>query len=199
MNRNFVTIALCCYDFCLTFTRELKFMWKLKPSTGSLLFFTLRYPALCNTIMVILGYLSWGAWQTQLVSDESTVQFLTYFLPSRAHRMGFYLFIGRRECPACTEGSSLIRYASCQLHGDDASRDGGRHSHLDKFHKYVHSPLLPTISFSLVLHNTVFTALRIYALSARSKWRLGWMLALGLINPVMSTVRRSEVSLIHTA
>ncbi|EPT00573.1 hypothetical protein FOMPIDRAFT_1108111, partial [Fomitopsis schrenkii] len=60
--------ALCCYDFCLTFTREIKFMWKLKPSAVSLLFFTLRYPALLNTIMVVFGYLSWGTWQTQLVS-----------------------------------------------------------------------------------------------------------------------------------
>lgn len=35
---------------------------------GSTLYFTLRYPMLFNTIAVVLAYLSWGSWQTQLVS-----------------------------------------------------------------------------------------------------------------------------------
>lgn len=52
-------------------------MWKLKPSAVSLLFFTLRYPALLNTIMVVFGYLSWGTWQTQLVSSS-----FPYLLPA---------------------------------------------------------------------------------------------------------------------
>lgn len=34
---------------------------------GSTLYFTLRYPMLFNTIAVVLTYLSWGSWQTQLV------------------------------------------------------------------------------------------------------------------------------------
>ncbi|KAH9836410.1 uncharacterized protein C8Q71DRAFT_724192 [Rhodofomes roseus] len=58
--------ALCFYNFCLTFTREVQFMWKLKPSVGSVLFFTLRYTAPCNIFPVILGYLSHGVWQSQL-------------------------------------------------------------------------------------------------------------------------------------
>lgn len=43
-------------------------MWRLRPSMGSTLYFTLRYPMLFNTIAVVLAYLSWGSWQTQTVS-----------------------------------------------------------------------------------------------------------------------------------
>ncbi|TFY51658.1 hypothetical protein EVJ58_g10449, partial [Rhodofomes roseus] len=39
----------------------------------------------------------------------------------------------------------------------------------------------------ILTSSTVFTAVRIYALSGRSRWRLGFTLALGLVNPVMST------------
>ncbi|KAH9922452.1 uncharacterized protein B0H18DRAFT_1120851 [Fomitopsis serialis] len=117
--------ALCCYDFFLTFTREVQFMWKLKPSMASILFFTLRYPALCNTVLVVLGYLSWGGWQSQLMA-----------------------------------GDVLVLTSSASKH----------------------------LSFlAPPTHDYIFTAVRIYALSARSRWRLGFSLVLGLINPVMST------------
>lgn len=48
-------------------------MWRLKPSMGSTLYFTLRYPMLFNTIAVVLVYLSWGSWQSQLVSAIGAV------------------------------------------------------------------------------------------------------------------------------
>ncbi|KAH9911713.1 uncharacterized protein B0H18DRAFT_511640 [Fomitopsis serialis] len=64
--------ALCIYDFCLTFTHEVQFMWKLKPSVGSVLFFTLRYTAQCNTIAVVFGYLFSGVWQDELLYTFGT-------------------------------------------------------------------------------------------------------------------------------
>ncbi|KAI0729764.1 hypothetical protein C8Q72DRAFT_911806 [Fomitopsis betulina] len=137
--------ALCCYDFCLTFTRELKFMWKLKPSAGALLFFTLRYPAILNTIMVVFGYLSWGNWQSQLVSIP------LISTPNAILR----LLNGTFHLQTCTVMMRL------EMAGD---------------------VLILTSSTSMF-----FTALRIYALSARNHWTLAWMLVLGLVNPVMST------------
>ncbi|KAH9911715.1 uncharacterized protein B0H18DRAFT_935260 [Fomitopsis serialis] len=112
--------VLCCYDFLLTFTRDVRFMWKLKPSVGSVLFFALRYSAPFNTIAVVFGYLFQGSWQSQL---------------------------------SCTIMARL------QMVGD---------------------VLILTCA-------AIFTALRIYALSGNSKWRLGFMLVLGLLNPVIST------------
>ncbi|OSX61039.1 hypothetical protein POSPLADRAFT_1047321 [Postia placenta MAD-698-R-SB12] len=42
--------ALYCYDYCLTFDREVKFFWGRRPSLAATLFFTFRYAALLNTI-----------------------------------------------------------------------------------------------------------------------------------------------------
>ncbi|EPT00569.1 hypothetical protein FOMPIDRAFT_1049606 [Fomitopsis schrenkii] len=116
--------ALCCYDFCLTFTRELKFMWKLKPSAVSLLFFTLRYPALLNIIMVVFGYLSWGTWQTQLmlvlglINPVMSTYTFVLSTPYLAHITPHYqtcnidtLFlgdIGARVRMMCARGSGVI-------------------------------------------------------------------------------------------
>jgi len=60
----FAATALCCYDFCLTFGREVQFVWHAKQSMATLLFYCFRYPALLNTIFVVLGYLPWLNWQT---------------------------------------------------------------------------------------------------------------------------------------
>ena len=49
-------------------------MWSFRPSIGSTLYFTLRYPMLFNTIAVVLAYLSWGSWQTQLVSGVAATR-----------------------------------------------------------------------------------------------------------------------------
>ncbi|KAH9836389.1 uncharacterized protein C8Q71DRAFT_708355 [Rhodofomes roseus] len=56
--------ALCCYDYCLTFEREVVLMWRDKLTAASALFYALRYAALLNTILILLGYLSWPGWQT---------------------------------------------------------------------------------------------------------------------------------------
>ena len=45
-------------------------MWRLKPSVGSVLYFTLRYPMLFNTIAVIYAYVPRHGQQSQLVSSE---------------------------------------------------------------------------------------------------------------------------------
>ncbi|KAF9812171.1 hypothetical protein IEO21_06347 [Rhodonia placenta] len=42
--------SLYCYDYCLTFDREVKFFWGRRPSLAATLFFTFRYAALLNTI-----------------------------------------------------------------------------------------------------------------------------------------------------
>ena len=39
-------------------------MWNNKLSLATALFYTLRYLALVDTVVVMLGYLSWPGWQT---------------------------------------------------------------------------------------------------------------------------------------
>ncbi|EPT00579.1 hypothetical protein FOMPIDRAFT_1122418, partial [Fomitopsis schrenkii] len=58
---------LCCYDYCLTLGREVELVWSGKLSLASVLFYALRYSALLDTVLVMLGYLSWPAWQTTRV------------------------------------------------------------------------------------------------------------------------------------
>ncbi|KZT65309.1 hypothetical protein DAEQUDRAFT_768972 [Daedalea quercina L-15889] len=153
--------ALCCYDFCLTFTREVKFMWKLKPSIGSILFFTLRYPALCNTIMVILGYLSWGSWQSQLVSAFPIC-------------VGGYAY----EKPGCmlNDTADVGEQSLCAHDSELTDRSCTVMMRLEMAGDVL-----------ILTSSSIFTAVRIYALSGRGRWRLCYMLVLGLINPVMST------------
>ncbi|KAI0729807.1 hypothetical protein C8Q72DRAFT_777325 [Fomitopsis betulina] len=56
--------ALCCYDYCLTLGREVDLIWRGRLSLASVLFYVLRYSALLDTVLVMLGYLSWPSWQT---------------------------------------------------------------------------------------------------------------------------------------
>ena len=71
-------------------------MWRLRPSMGSTLYFTLRYPMLFNTIAVVLAYLSWGSWQTQ------TVNILDSIVNNNAEEASFaYKHICRGE-KSCT-------------------------------------------------------------------------------------------------
>lgn len=70
--------ALCCYDFFLCFPREARYMWKSRPTLGSLLYFTLRYPMLFNVIAVLFAYMPRNGQQSQLVSTEpSHTSYLT--------------------------------------------------------------------------------------------------------------------------
>ena len=45
-------------------------MWRLKPSTGSVLYFSLRYPMLFNTIAVILAYMPRNGRKNPIVSSQ---------------------------------------------------------------------------------------------------------------------------------
>ncbi|KAH9922472.1 uncharacterized protein B0H18DRAFT_879319, partial [Fomitopsis serialis] len=55
--------ALCCYDWCLTFDREVNLIWKSKLSPITVLFCFLRYPAVLNTAVELLSRASWR-WQS---------------------------------------------------------------------------------------------------------------------------------------
>ncbi|KAL1949130.1 hypothetical protein VTO73DRAFT_10936 [Trametes versicolor] len=46
--------ALFCFDYCLTFGREVDFVWKRGLSVSTVLFYAARYPAFFSTIFVIL-------------------------------------------------------------------------------------------------------------------------------------------------
>ncbi|KAI0690425.1 hypothetical protein C8T65DRAFT_587904, partial [Cerioporus squamosus] len=61
--------ALFCYDYCLTFAQEVRHIWLLRLSVPSLLFFAVRYPALVNTVFIILDQTCWkGMTDTVLFS-----------------------------------------------------------------------------------------------------------------------------------
>ncbi|KAH9836399.1 uncharacterized protein C8Q71DRAFT_708529, partial [Rhodofomes roseus] len=62
------TTVLCCYDYCLTFASEVKYVWSRKLSLASALFYAFRYLAVFNTIFVALGYFHWPSWQSTLRS-----------------------------------------------------------------------------------------------------------------------------------
>ncbi|OCH89287.1 hypothetical protein OBBRIDRAFT_732855, partial [Obba rivulosa] len=53
--------ALCCFDYCLTFSREVRYVHQARQSLTSFLFYVLRYTALFNTIFEILELLP--AWK----------------------------------------------------------------------------------------------------------------------------------------
>ncbi|RPD75587.1 hypothetical protein L226DRAFT_49377 [Lentinus tigrinus ALCF2SS1-7] len=58
--------ALFCYDYCLTFGREVQYIWPLRLSVPSLLFFAVRYPALVNTAFIILDQTCWRGMTDEL-------------------------------------------------------------------------------------------------------------------------------------
>ncbi|KAH9925301.1 uncharacterized protein B0H18DRAFT_1009547 [Fomitopsis serialis] len=60
----FSATALCCYDYCLTLGDEIQYVWTRKRPLSLLLFCGFRYPAVLNTIFVILGSRAWPGWQS---------------------------------------------------------------------------------------------------------------------------------------
>lgn len=60
--------ALCCYDYCLTLGDEIQYVWRNKPSISTILFCGFRYPAVVNTVFMILGLHAWLSWQNDRVS-----------------------------------------------------------------------------------------------------------------------------------
>ncbi|EPT00601.1 hypothetical protein FOMPIDRAFT_101146 [Fomitopsis schrenkii] len=60
--------TLCCYDWCLTFDREVESIWKTEQSLVTILFYGFRYPALLNTVIELLSRMSWPSWQSNYVS-----------------------------------------------------------------------------------------------------------------------------------
>ncbi|OSC97812.1 hypothetical protein PYCCODRAFT_1376405, partial [Trametes coccinea BRFM310] len=51
--------ALFCFDYMLTFAREVRRIWKLRFTTSAMLFYCVRYSALFNTIFVVLEQTQW--------------------------------------------------------------------------------------------------------------------------------------------
>ncbi|KAI9065336.1 hypothetical protein FKP32DRAFT_1568312, partial [Trametes sanguinea] len=52
--------ALFCFDYILTFSREVQRIWKLRFTTSAMLFYCVRYSALFNTIFVVLEQTQWN-------------------------------------------------------------------------------------------------------------------------------------------
>ncbi|KAH9922467.1 uncharacterized protein B0H18DRAFT_1120860 [Fomitopsis serialis] len=44
--------ALCCYDYCITFASEVKYVWSRKFSLAAALFYAFRYAAVLNTLFI---------------------------------------------------------------------------------------------------------------------------------------------------
>lgn len=65
---NVIRIALFCFDYGLTFTREVERIWKRGLSAPAVLFYCVRYPALVSTIFIILDETAWAG-----ISDEVCV------------------------------------------------------------------------------------------------------------------------------
>ncbi|KAH9831005.1 uncharacterized protein C8Q71DRAFT_784054 [Rhodofomes roseus] len=62
--------ALCCYDYCLTLGDEIQYIWASKRTLSVLLFCGFRYPAVFNTIFVVLGANAFPSWQSEYRSDH---------------------------------------------------------------------------------------------------------------------------------
>lgn len=116
----FAATCLCCYDYFLTLQQEIDFIWSGRLTFANILFYCFRYPAILNTIFVVLGYVPWPGWQTT------------------------------RSC------TIIIRF---EMAGD----------------------------VLILTSSALFTAMRVYALSGRSKILFGIVLTLGLVAPVIST------------
>ncbi|CDO70386.1 hypothetical protein BN946_scf184999.g26 [Trametes cinnabarina] len=52
--------ALFCFNYILTFTREVQRIWKLRFTTSAILFYCVRYSALFNTIFIVLEQTRWN-------------------------------------------------------------------------------------------------------------------------------------------
>lgn len=60
----FAATTLYCYDYLLTFDREVKYFWRGGMSLATALFFAYRYAGLLNTIPELLGLIP-GPWLSQ--------------------------------------------------------------------------------------------------------------------------------------
>lgn len=56
---NDVFSALFCFDYSLTFTREVERIWKHEFSTPVILFYIIRYSAMISALLVILDLTGW--------------------------------------------------------------------------------------------------------------------------------------------
>lgn len=60
--------ALCYYDYCLNISREVELVWKAKLSLGTILYYTLRYPAMLFPVAEIMMRVFWP-WQSDQRSE----------------------------------------------------------------------------------------------------------------------------------
>jgi len=99
----FAATALCCYDYFLTFDREVIYVWNGKFTFANALFYCFRYPALLNTIFVVLGYASWPSWQSTkscviIVRFEMAGDILILVTSALFTAMRIYAMFYRNKC-----------------------------------------------------------------------------------------------------
>lgn len=91
-------------------------MWRLKPSTGSVLYFSLRYPMLFNTIAVILAYMPRNGRKNPIVSSQQVdicpvpACMLTVGFPLRS---GYFALV--RELVMVADDCGYGRHDSCSV------------------------------------------------------------------------------------
>lgn len=96
--------AFYCYDYCLTFSDEVRFVWKARPSVIAALFYVFRYTALFNTVFMILGLHAWPSWQsdrscTILVRTEMVCNILLLSSAALFGAFRVYAICDRRLLP----------------------------------------------------------------------------------------------------
>ncbi|KAH9922468.1 uncharacterized protein B0H18DRAFT_956209 [Fomitopsis serialis] len=97
-----LTGVLCCYDYLLTFPSEIEYVWSKKFSLASGLFYTLRYPAVLNTVFIALGSFPGRSWLTS--HRQYSSRFYRVFTAMRV----FALFKRNKVLFAFTLGLGLI-------------------------------------------------------------------------------------------
>ncbi|KZT03571.1 uncharacterized protein LAESUDRAFT_337712 [Laetiporus sulphureus 93-53] len=73
--------AFCSYDYFLTFSEEIRYIWRMRFSLTTVLFCLFRYPVLINTVLLVLGLHSWPSWQ----SDSLQRRYQVTGYPLRDH------------------------------------------------------------------------------------------------------------------
>ncbi|KAL1949134.1 hypothetical protein VTO73DRAFT_10940 [Trametes versicolor] len=106
--------ALACFDYCLTFTREVERIWKHEFSTPVVLFYLVRYPAMISALNIFLNLTGWRG-----ISDKVRLH-LTTTLCSILIHVGWVLnilmlsaaavFSALRACALCWKDKRVFAF-----------------------------------------------------------------------------------------
>ncbi|KZT03572.1 uncharacterized protein LAESUDRAFT_337767 [Laetiporus sulphureus 93-53] len=121
----YASAALCSYDYLLTFSEEVQYIWKSKFSFTTVLFCGFRYPVLLNTVFLILGLPSWRSWQNDYLYhrypvsngpiSHHYVECCAIHLPAGlCHLQPEYMAFADR--PKSHPSSRMHFYLHCDLH-----------------------------------------------------------------------------------